>query len=259
MLNPQIENAKSSVDSFELPCGYLDAEGALHTTIEVKEMTGEEEEILAAKNMPVIKKLNRILTNCTLAIGPYKGHEVERIIPDLMQGDRVFLLFAIRRVSLGDEMPFFVTCPECNNEHHLTIDLSELTIKKMEDPRRRSYEITLPRTGRRVKMRVLTGRGEETISKAANVGKDIISSAILGRVEAVDDRPATIRDLKQLPLADRNFLRDAWEDYEGGVDTEIQVDCPSCDHHFSSNMSVGDAGFFNPLGALKNWKKKSSS
>lgn len=260
MMNPQVEEAKSSVDMFELPCGYLDPEGNLHTDIEVREMTGEEEEILAAKNMPVIKKLNKILARCTVAIGSFRDQsDIERIIPDLTQGDRVYLLFAIRRVSLGDDMPLFVKCPQCEQESHVTIDLSDLEVKKMADPKIRVYTETLPKTKKKVVLKVLSGRGEEAISKAATTGKDLISYAILTRIETMDGKPASIRDLKALPLADRNFLRDVWEDHEGGINTELTVACAQCDHEFDTNMSVGDPGFFNPLAALKNWKKKSSS
>jgi len=260
MMNPQVEEAKSSVDSFELPCGYLDPDGNLHTDVEVREMTGEEEEILAAKNMPVIKKLNKILARCTDAIGTFRdGLDIERIIPDLTQGDRVYLLFAIRRASLGNDMPLFIKCPQCEQESHVVVDLSELEVKKMADPKVRVYTETLPKTKKTVVMKVLTGRGEEAISKAAQTGKDIISFAILTRIESMDGRPASVRDLKTLPLADRNFLRDVWEDHEGGIDTEIKVTCAQCEHEFDTNLSVGDAGFFNPLAALKNWKKKSSS
>src|SRR4051812_46921507 len=113
-MNPVIEQAKSAIDGFELPCGYVDNNGKLHTAVEVVEMTGEEEEILAAKNMPIMKKMNKILSSCTRAVGDFRNpSDIEKIIPQLTQGDRVFLLFAIRRVSLGNDFPFSSECPEC--------------------------------------------------------------------------------------------------------------------------------------------------
>jgi hypothetical protein len=242
-----IEQPKSAVDSFELPCGYLDSNGNLHTNIEVTEMTGDEEEILAAKNMPVVKKMNKILTACTRAVGEFRDrNKIEQIIPDLTQGDRIFLLFAIRRVSLGDTMPFTAICPECEQKAKLWINLSELEAKKMPDPKIRVYDVILPRTNKLAVMKVLTGRGEESINKAVVVGKDIVSQAILARTESIDGKPADIKVLKALPLMDRNALRQAWQDREGGVDTAVKVQCPQCEHEFESEVDLADPNFFMP-------------
>jgi len=258
MIDPKLEYPKSSVDAFELPCGYLDADGNLHTSISVREMTGEEEEILAARNMPSSKKINRILARCTESIGPINGNMVEQVIPELTQGDRIYLLIAIRRASLGDEMPFATKCSSCEQEARFVLDLADLEVKNMPDPTIRTYELTLPKTEKKVVMKVLTGRGEEAISKASTRGKDIITTAIFARVDSIDGKPATIADLKSLPLVDRNFLRDAWEDHEGGVDTEVQLDCPNCGNEYDTELDISQQGFFNPSATLKNWKKKYS-
>ena len=122
MIDPRLEEAKSSIDGYTLPCGFLDSDDELHTGVVVSEMTGEEEEILAARNMPVGKKINKILIHCTESIGPYNGDTVQKIIPEMTQGDRIFLLLAIRRASLGDEMPFVSKCRSCDQEARLMVD-----------------------------------------------------------------------------------------------------------------------------------------
>jgi len=258
MIDPALEYAKSSVDSFELPCGYLDGDGNLHTAVTVREMTGEEEEILAARNMPSSKKINSILSRCTESIGAVSGHFIQQIIPELVQGDRIYLLIAIRRASLGNDMPFVTKCPSCSQDARFKLDLADLEIKKMPDPMIRTYDLTLPKTGSKVVMKVLNGRGEDAIGKASTRGKDIITSAIFARVESIDDKPVTMADLKSLPLVDRNFLRDAWEDHEGGVDTEVKIDCPGCGIEYDTELDISQQGFFNPSATLKNWKKKYS-
>jgi len=257
-MNPEIEKPKPSVDTFELPCGYIDAEDNLHTDVTVSEMTGEEEEILAARNMPAGKKINKILTRCTQSIGTIPAPMMPRVIPDLTQGDRVFLLIAIRRASLGNEMPFVTKCPSCEQDSRFVLDLADLETKKMPDPMVRFYDLELPKSGHKVRMRVLTGRGEEAISKAANKGIDIISTAIIARMESMDDKPVTMKDLKKLPLMDRNFLREAWEDHEGGVDTAVEIECTNCSHDYESDLDISQQGFFNPSATLKSWKNKYS-
>jgi len=257
-MDNQITVAKPGIDSYELPCGLLTNEGELYTEVTLREMTGEEEEILGARNMPVTKKINKVLANCTESIGPLPRPSIPSVIPHLMQGDRIFLLLAIRRVSLGDEMPFNSKCPSCDSESQFIIDLGDLEIKPMPDPKQRFYELELPRTGKKVRMKTLTGTGEDAISKASNKGKDIITTAIFCRVESIDDQPPKMKDIKQLPLIDRNFLKNSWEDHEGGVDTTIQIGCPTCDYEYETELDISQEGFFNPSAALKAWKKKSS-
>lgn len=258
MIDPALEHAKSSVDAFELPCGYLDDDGNLHTSVSVREMTGEEEEILAAKNMPPSKKINSILSRCTDSIGDVAGPFIEKIIPDLIQGDRIYLLIAIRRASLGDDMPFLTKCPSCEQDARFILDLADLEVKKMPDPRIRTYPLELPKTGKKLVMKVLTGRGEDAIGKADRRGKDVITAAIFARVDSMDEKPVTMADLKALPLIDRNFLRNEWEDHEGGVDTEVKIDCPSCGIEYDTELDISQQGFFNPSATLKNWKRKYS-
>lgn len=258
MIDPALEHAKSSVDSFELPCGYLDNDGKLHTSILVREMTGEEEEILAAKNMPSSKKINTILGRCTDSIGDISGPFVDQIIPDLIQGDRIYLLIAIRRVSLGNDMPFLTKCPSCSQDARFVLDLADLEVKTMPNPMIRTYPLELPKTGKKLVMKVLTGRGEDAIGKADKRGKDVITSAIFARVDSMDEKPVTMKDLKALPLIDRNFLRNEWEDHEGGVDTEVKIDCPSCGVEYDTELDISQQGFFNPSATLKNWKRKYS-
>jgi len=257
-MNPEVEKSKPSLDEFELPCGYLDRDGNLHTSVTVRELTGEEEEILATRNMSPIKKINRILARCTESIGAVQGSLVDTVIPDLTQGDRVFLLIAIRRASLGNDMPVLTKCPGCERESRFIFDLSELEVKPMPDPLVRFYDLELPKSGQKVRMKVLTGRGEEAISKASNKGVDIVSTAIFVRIDSLNDKPATIKDLKSLSLSDRNFLRESWEDHEGGVDTTLEIECPSCSREYETELDISQQGFFNPSATLKNWKTKYS-
>lgn len=256
-----IEEAKSAVDIFELPCGYVDGAGRLHTSVEVREMTGEEEEILAARNAPPLKKFNKVIARCVAGIGDIHGPALEGVVPELLQGDRMYLMFAIRRVSLGDDMPFEVKCSneECGQINRVTVSLAELTIRKMPDPTKRVYETTLPKSKKIVRMFPLNSRGEEAISKASTAKKDIISTAIWARIDSFDGKPCTIEDIKKLALADRNHLKDFWQDFEGGVDTEVDVQCDSCEQEFKTEVQVGSEGFFNPLAISKRWKATSST
>jgi hypothetical protein len=138
------------------------------------------------------------------------------------------------------------------------VSLADLEIKKMPDPMVRTYPLVLDKTKKNLSMKVLTGHGEEAISKAANVGKDVVSIAMLARIDAIDGLPATLPAVKGLPLADRNQIRNAWQEYEGGVDTEVDIQCNQCDFEYKSDIDLGSQGFFNPLAVSKHWKNSAS-
>ena len=252
-----VDKPKSTQGVFELPCGYLDPEGQLHTEVEVREITGHEEDLLGSKSVPHHKKIGLLVSRCITRIGDITDPgKIAVLANELTVGDRVFLMFAIRRTSLGDEYPFRNTCPECGYKGLFNLDLSELEVKKMTDPRKRIFDSVLP-SGKSVRFRPLQGKDEETLAKASS-SNDAMTLAILARLEMLDDAPPTLVAVKNLGLQDRNFLRSAFDDIEGGVDTTLDMQCPSCMAEFEQELEVGQAGFFSPSSVQKGSKKRSS-
>lgn len=254
-----MEQPKTAQGVFELPCGYLSPEGQLYTEINVREITGHEEDLLAAPKMPAAKKMNELISRCTTRLGPLtdKG-QISHLVPDLLVGDRVFLMFALRRATLGNEYPFKGKCPNCEQEKLYAIDLSTLEVKKMPEPLKRVYEVTLPQAKKIAHWRPLCGRDEEKMAKFAT-GMDSLSLSMLMRLLDIDGRPVQMDDVKGLHMADRNFLRDEFEDREGGMNTTIDMECPLCGHAFERDVDVSQSGFFFPSAARKNSKRKSST
>jgi hypothetical protein len=248
---------KSTTGIFELPCGFLAPEGELITEVQVREITGVEEDMLAAKNIPGGKKITQLIGNCLTRLGPMTDRPMlVQCARQLTIGDRSFLMLAIRRVTLGDEFPFELNCPECSKKSLFTVNLAELDIKKMPDPKKRVFEGTLP-SGKQVRWHVMTGKEEETMSKVS--GADQLSMSILVRVDAINGVPAVLPFIKTLGMKDREWLRERFEETEGGVDTTLQLVCPECAHEFEDQLDVGQNGFFFPSRILKRSNKSTSS
>jgi hypothetical protein len=264
-----LEYAKTPIGVFELPCGYIDPEGRLHTSVEVREISGDEEDLLAADKMPQTKKISELLARCTSRVGVYSGATARHVMPGLTMGDRTFLMFAIRRVSLGDEYPFVDKCPNCEQSQLFMLDLSELEITAMPNPMKRNYELTLPKSKKVVGWHVMVGKDEEVLGRFSKAGFDNVSLGILVRLDTFDGKPvdlspkagkpASLQVVKSLGMQDRNALRDAFEEFEGGIETTMDMVCPSCGFEFSRELDVGQTGFFFPSRALRDWKKKSRS
>ena len=255
----QTTTPKTSQGVYDLPCGYLDEAGNLFTDVALKEITGAEEDLLANPKMQPVKKINELLTRCVQRLGPYVDRgRIAQVVLDLTVGDRAFLMFAIRRISLGDDYPFKDKCPSCEVEKLYTVDLSELTPKEMPDRKKRSFDETLP-SGKVCKFHPMTGKDEERLAKFDKNKADTLSLSILMRLDFLENKAPTLQDVKDLGLRDRNFLRDKFEESEGGLDTEVELECPDCGEQFKRDVDVGQQGFFFPSAIQKSLKAKSST
>lgn len=148
----EMAEAKSAVGLYELPGGYISPDGELLKEVEVREMTGADEDLLAARNVPVSRKMNDLLSRCVVRIGRISDRaQIHEAVQDLVIGDRVFLLFAIRRATLGEAYPFNGKCPdnECGKESLYTVDLSTLDVKTPKNPAKRIFDASLPSRDRK--------------------------------------------------------------------------------------------------------------
>ena len=249
---------KSSIGVYQLPCGYLNPAGELHTEIEVREISGYEEDALASEQIQPWKKLDMLISGCIKRIGKYTDKGSLSAIPlDLPIGDRVFAMMAIRRVSVGDPFPFEEECPKGHLDFY-TLDLSDLTVKKMPDPYKRIYDDILP-SGKSVRWHIMTGRDEQRVSQLADkFENDKVSLQIGARLELLDEKPVELNDVKALSMKDRNHLRDVFDEMEGGVETNMPLYCRKCRRDFDRELDISKRGFFFPSAALKELKKRYS-
>lgn len=253
----QLETPKSTHGVFDLPCGFIDNTGTLHTEIHLREMTGREEDILASNNLSPQKKINAVVANCLERIGTVTDKAAfPTIVSNLPIGDRVFLLIALRRTSLGDELPVEEVCPACSAKSNYVLDLSDLEVKKLPDPMRRVFDMQLP-SGKPVRFRLGVGADEEKVTKVPSSEKP--SAMLLARTEMLDGKVPTMNDVKNLTWRDRQALRAAMEEFDGGVDTSLDLTCPSCSNEFSRELDLGQQGFFFPDRVQRGLKKKSST
>jgi hypothetical protein len=257
-LQQQLSEPKSKVGLFDLPCGLLTPEGELITEVQVREITGVEEDLLAAKNVPGAKKMTQLIANCVERLGQVVDKPIlMNCCRALSIGDRAFLMLAIRRVTLGDEFPYEAKCTECEKKFYVSVDLSTLEVKKMPDAKKRVYETTLPRSGKVARWHIMTGKEEEALAKSKS--DDRITAAILCRLEVIDGKPATYDEVRAMSMMDRDFLREQFDDMEGGIDTTLELTCSHCGSEFTTDLEVDQTGFFFPSRTRKNLKASTSS
>jgi hypothetical protein len=121
----QIADVKYPTHTIPLPTkGYFYPEGHPLScgTIEIKEMTAREEDILA--NQELIKK-GKVLDTLISSLLVNKSIRIE----DVLVADKNAIFIAIRRFAYGDEYKVAMVCPKCGGENKVTLNLGELREK----------------------------------------------------------------------------------------------------------------------------------
>lgn len=242
-----------------LPCGYLDDKGVVHRDYVVKEMTGEEEDIFAAKG-PWVPRFNRIIANCLESLGSLEKKSFFKAACSLTSTDKYLLLIQIRRASIGDFYDVKVECKNklpsgtvCGNVINASLNLAKLKVTGMKNPENRKFDDTL-KDGRVVKWHVMGPSDEDFIVKNRKNGEDLLTNALLARIDAIDDfiidREGKLfkakKFLKGLSLRTRQEIRKLFRGKEGEIDTTVEFYCPECGYIWKSELEVASREFFFP-------------
>jgi len=243
--------------SYTLPCGYVDENGKVHNEIIMREMTGVEEDVMDDDNLSVTDRITKILSLCCVKLGDIDDAEIikkavgdtlERGLP-LSAADRVAMLLFLRRTSVGDVYKFERKCPYCGHlNRNRTLNLErDVVISQVTSPGKRRVKVTLP-SGKIAMLKVLSASGEKQISTLKPTQKDVRTLAILARLVELDGQKMTpfhIDLIKSLSIADRNYIREVYNFIEGAVDTDVEVDCSSCNTTFEFPLDLGQVFFSN--------------
>lgn len=244
----QMDEPKGSTLIVELPCGYLAENGQIYREVVVREIDGEVEDMLANKKISPEAKSTELVIRCIERIGPYSDREtIAKIVPQLLIGDSVFLILAIRRVTVGDVFYFTEKCPSCEKNGQYQLDLSsDLEVKVMPDPAKRSYAAKLP-NGMNVVFHPMRIQDEKALAQFKKNVEDRATLSLIARVDSLNGEKPTIPGLKKLGFKQRSALRALFESVEGGVDTGLQLTCvnPECGEEFERELDINQKGFFS--------------
>jgi hypothetical protein len=117
----------------ELPAG-LWHKGQVHRDVEIVPMTGLTRKAIARKEVRAnpSKVTDIILGQCINRIGTFT-HISDKVLDNLVLGDKDFLLLEIRRVSMGDTFKSNVTCAACSNDIEVTFHIDELEVIRIKE------------------------------------------------------------------------------------------------------------------------------
>ena len=262
--SPMANNANSpeQLFSFVVPTEFVELPSKgrfyavghpLHnqTTIEIKQMTAKEEDILTSKSL--------------LKQGVAIDRVIQSIIMDksidatsLLVGDKNALVIASRVSGYGNIYTTNVSCPACDTKQEYSFDLNLADITHGEtmdgitDNGDGTFLATLPTSGLNVVFRLLNGYDEKRISnnstKKGNRPDNLISTQIRAMIVSVNDnytQEALNYVAENIPSRDSAFLRKAYKSVAPNISIDQHFACSNCD--FEDKMEVPlTADFFWP-------------
>lgn len=140
---------------------YAESSPLAKGEITIKLMTAKEEDILTSSNL--IKKgiqLDKLLESIVVEPGVN--------VNDLVIGDKNAILITSRILAFGPEYVAKVTDPFDSDEVEVTIDLTTVKIKEIDESilnRHNEYPFTLPISKSQIKFKLLTHGDEQAINR----------------------------------------------------------------------------------------------
>lgn len=123
-------------DIVTLPGGLV-KNGTVIKTVQVKELNGSDEESIARTTQALnpFLLMDRLLKCGVVKIGDFPEAETEKLLGEILVGDREQLMLGIRNATYGDKLnidPW--RCPSCGVEASLSMQLEDIPVTKMSDP-----------------------------------------------------------------------------------------------------------------------------
>lgn len=226
-----------------LPGGLNHPEHGVLKDVEVRELTGEDEEKISRIQPKDSWKLKQELLKAgVVSIG---GHPAtDEMLNFLCVGDREYLLLQVRIATYGKELEMDAVCPSCGVAQSITTDLSaEIPIREVDQTG--VIKFTLE-DGTTVESLLPSGAEETEALKmeARNRTGAEINSFMLGRcIQRYGDNDAWRGEFsaRKLGLRHRKEITKKLADFQPGPRyEEVKADCASCGDERSFVLGLGD-------------------
>jgi hypothetical protein len=175
-------------------------------------------------------------------------------------GDYHYLLNKLRIVTYGNDYKMTAVCPLCGNLNNDSLDLESLKMLQFDESLTDNLEITLPVTGKIVKLKLQTPRAIDDIQIRKNdILKDMpnmdtdptILFTLISIVDKIDgqvyDRVKLESWIRALPMRDVNKMLNSVKKLNDriGYDLTLKLKCKSCGLDYTSTFRINNE-FFGP-------------
>lgn len=227
-------------DHVQLLGGYYDSfSDDLIMTAQVRELNGEDEEVISRAGDPG-RALMQILSRGVVKIGEKQASA--EILDGLLAGDREWLLLNIRRVTLGNDIPFQGPCPHCNVEGEFSVDLSKIKADRLANPVA-DRTFTVDCKAGPVSVSLPTGETQKKLVELKDkTGPELDSVVLRECIDEINGLPVTDKNaVKRLGILDRReILKQITERNPGPLLHEASAPCTACGQEVPIPLTLAD-------------------
>jgi hypothetical protein len=184
-----------------------------------------------------------------------KIYEPDFNVNDLLEGDVEAILIFLRNTAFGAEYNFILRDPKTKKEFNKSVMLDELDIieSQYEPNERGHFDLTLPKTGKKVECKILSLSEISELNKLADqYPEGVVAPIVTKRLESIivslegnTDRETIINFVNTLPIADSKFIRNTIVKCEPRLNLDRVVTAPSGEK-VNVRITFG-AEFFRPF------------
>ena len=131
----------------------------------------------------------------------------------------------LREISYGDDYNTLLICNHCKTENPVTVQLSELNVNPVPDDFEDPIEVTLPKLGKSITIRLPRVRDEKVFNNTEDSLDQLWRFVV--SIDGHTDKSIISAVVDQLPLVDvKTILKAIKTDF--GLDTNIKLQCDKC-------------------------------
>lgn len=218
----------------ELYVGVADPSGDWQKTAIVRELTGADEEALAAfeakGGVGYADYMSFLLRRAVESIGHINVKQNPEVIDNLIIGDRDKLFMAIVEATYGPVREYQVNCSSCGQSNDVFVDISTFPDKPLKEGVGPKVSVEL-KNGVVVEMRLPNGTDSLEATKAAKTTAEQNTFLLSRCVTNVSGNTALWA--KELGMSDRSKLIKTLLDSQPGPEIgEVKAQCADCGHEF---------------------------
>lgn len=219
-----------------LPLGYVDASGRLYREVQLRPMTGREQQQL--RLVPETTSVAMLTTEILARCMPTVDESLEThtaFVRDLLIGDREYLLLQLYRMTFGNYLHVLLRCleEECGEVAEVRLDLTQFTVEA-SPIQARTFTMSLPSNEElRITCRLLTGEDQEALSSLPGLAEEEQTEFLLRR--CILDGAV---DIGQLSESDREAIEAQMESLAPGIEVKLEAVCPQCSKEFTYPIDI---------------------
>jgi len=232
-----------------LPGGLVDGAGTVHTEIELRALTGREEELLVGgRQAESASLITTLLGRCVQRVGAIApvGEEVAR---GLLVADRQYALLKLREATFGEQVRANVPCPwpDCGTRVAISFSTNDVPIEAAID-KGPTYTVVLSpeameaadEAERTISFRLPNGGDQEVLSPLLVENEARALTGLLGRclLRIGRDAQPDAETIARLSPRARAEIEQQMERVAPHVDLLMEATCVECGRAFSAPFDL---------------------